>query len=288
MTSAKQYPSAKDLLAIAEAGKNLADGVHHSPLYWDPDPTKIPFQILVRRNVDERVARTNTGTLERVIARIGNSEPARSLSALVTEAFSLNGQLAGSVWDYEFVDEIIAGACGWLGALMQLHELLVKVWPSYLGSVDNVNSWSDEERDPMPDTVVTGWSSGVVLALRGLQRDVASIERASSEGERTGTPPREVLSAALVNSIRSFSRELRRHGESVGEKEPQTRDAWIYRQAEAGKTWKWIRTNITLTCAEWDPVETDGGIKYIVDSFAEKNDLPKPPSRRPGRPRNTK
>lgn len=69
---------------------------------------------------------------------------------------------------------------------------------------------------------------------------------------------------------------------------PPSRDAWVYGEAMAGKPWKEIRSRLRSISAEWEPIETDNGVKDVARRYAEKNSLPVPESRRPGRPKNTK
>ena len=66
------------------------------------------------------------------------------------------------------------------------------------------------------------------------------------------------------------------------------RGLFAYQEAIKGTAWKTIKEQINQR-PEWEQLETDNGAKDLAKRYAEKNNLPEPPSRHPGRrSKNTK
>lgn len=189
MPAKKQHPSAASLLAIAEAAEAFAGILPHAVFLWDAEPEESPAQILVKRHVDDKAWYEEKEGLKK-------------------------GEYDEWLFDGPHCEDIGLRARQMMTSWQQLHQLLTEVWHKYLDFIGPPSpSGFRQEREPLPETEVEGWRVEVVLALRGLQKDLASFqERLFALGEaslRESVTMKTAFSKSLVESIQMNSRILR-------------------------------------------------------------------------------
>jgi len=65
------------------------------------------------------------------------------------------------------------------------------------------------------------------------------------------------------------------------------RDTWIYRECVMGTPYDQIIDELNGNTSDWTPIATPNGIKGAANRYADKNGLPHPQIRQPGRPKKT-
>ncbi len=131
--------------------------------------------------------------------------------------------------------------------------------------------------------------------------DVADrLRHAVEQIQRFGHPfdPQGAYEAAdaivrHVRYLRGLSDVLGQRDEGSAQDEPKTpgpetaadkRNAWIYAECRKGTPYCEIRLKLKTKPVAWERIESDQGIKDAGRRYAEKNNLPPPPSRQSGRP----
>jgi hypothetical protein len=79
-----------------------------------------------------------------------------------------------------------------------------------------------------------------------------------------------------------MSREKRRPTKGKRDSKLDARDQWIYRLCCQGLSHKKIIGQLSVRCLKegWDKIDSIQGIRAAAIRYAERNDLPKPASRK--------
>jgi hypothetical protein len=92
----------------------------------------------------------------------------------------------------------------------------------------------------------------------------------------------------FLKSLVGRLRELANTGEASPSIGNDARDAWIYEQCCAHTIYKKIIRDLKKNQHGWTVITTTNGIKSAASRYANKNNLPEPPERHRGRPKQSK